>query len=176
MHLLLPTAVRQRLRAELRRAGKREIGGLLLGEHMRDEVFRVVEISVQRGGGSRACFIRHPHEHQAQLEEFFARTSANYTRFNYLGEWHSHPSFPPLPSRDDLETMQSIVSDPSVGVNFLVLLIPKLAGRHAIQLTATAFRKGAQPMEVTVETEGRLEPHVVGEGLLARWVRRLFRW
>ena|ERR1019366_1321347 len=120
MQLLLPHPIIQRLRRELRRAGSREIGGLLMGEHVRDETFRVLEISVQRSGGSQSCFIRDPRSHQAQLQKFFAHTGRDYSRFNYLGEWHSHPSFDPLPSATDVATMQSIVDDPEVGANFLV--------------------------------------------------------
>ena len=60
MQLLLPSRLIQRLQSELKRAGNREIGGLLMGEHVRDEVFRIVDISVQRSGGDRACFIRQP--------------------------------------------------------------------------------------------------------------------
>jgi [CysO sulfur-carrier protein]-S-L-cysteine hydrolase len=64
MQLLLPSRLIQRLQSELKRAGNREIGGLLMGEHVRDEVFRIVDISVQRSGGDRACFIRRPEDHK----------------------------------------------------------------------------------------------------------------
>jgi proteasome lid subunit RPN8/RPN11 len=73
-----------------------------MGEHVRDDIFRVVDISVQRSGGSQSCFIRNPTDHQAQLQDFFARTSEDYSRFNYLGEWHSHPSFTAAPSITDI--------------------------------------------------------------------------
>ena len=99
MQLLLPTQVTKRLRQELRRAKAREIGGLLMGEHVRDDVFRVVDISVQRSGGSQTHFVRDPSSHAAQLDAFFARTGNDFTRFNYLGEWHSHPTFEPAPVR-----------------------------------------------------------------------------
>jgi proteasome lid subunit RPN8/RPN11 len=98
MQLLLPPKIIKRLQRELRRAGKQEIGGLLMGEHVRDEIFRVVDISVQRAGGSEAYFIRDPASHKTQLEKFFADTGADYSRFNYLGEWHSHPTFEAVPS------------------------------------------------------------------------------
>src|SRR5690606_1513044 len=107
MRLLLTVPIALRLRRELRRAGRREIGGLLMGEHLYDDVFRIADITVQRSGGAKTCFVRQPHEHQAELNSFFERTGANYSRFNYLGEWHSHPSFDPLPSETDLQTMQS---------------------------------------------------------------------
>jgi integrative and conjugative element protein (TIGR02256 family) len=153
MQLLLPSQLIRRLERELRRAGSREIGGLLMGEHVRDALFRIVDISVQRSGGSHACFIRHPKDHEKQLKKFFARTGSDYTRFNYLGEWHSHPGFDPVPSATDVETMQSIVDDPNVGVNFLVLLVCRRATGGAIEATAVAFRAATEPLGVPVALE-----------------------
>jgi hypothetical protein len=84
MQLLVARPVIKRLERELRRAGRRESGGLLMGEHLRDELFRLVELSVQRGGGTDVCFIRRPQDHKAQLEKFFAQSGNDFTRFNYL--------------------------------------------------------------------------------------------
>jgi integrative and conjugative element protein (TIGR02256 family) len=153
MKLLLTPQVIKRLQRELRKAGRREIGGLLMGEHVGDELFRLVEISVQRSGGTDACFIRDPRDHTAELAKFFAQTGNDYARFNYLGEWHSHPSFEPIPSGTDITTMQSIVEDPEVGVNFLVLLVCRRSARGAIQATAVAFRSGTEPLAIPVALE-----------------------
>jgi integrative and conjugative element protein (TIGR02256 family) len=173
MQLLLTPLIVKRLHRELRRARKREIGGLLMGEHVRDEIFRVVDISVQRSGGSQACFIRNPKDHHAQLQEFFARTGENYSRFNYLGEWHSHPSFDALPSSTDIQTMQSIVADPAVGATFLTLLIVKLSRRKGIEATAIAFRMGASPIMVPVSADA--DSQAQSEGVAYRWLRKIFR-
>lgn len=153
MQLLLAPQVGKRLQRELRRAGRREIGGLLMGEHIADELFRVVEISVQKAGGTDACFIRRPDDHRAQLQKFFAATGNDYSRFNYLGEWHSHPSFEPLPSGTDLRAMQSLVEDSEVGVNFLVLVVCKRGAGGAIEATATAFRALSEPLAITIALE-----------------------
>ncbi len=163
MQLLVARPVIERLERELRRAGRKEIGGLLMGEHVRDELFRLVELSVQRSGGTNACFIRRPGDHKAQLEKFFAETGNDFTRFNYMGEWHSHPSFEPLPSDTDVRTMQSIAEDPDAGVNFLVLMVCRLAsGRgRVLELTATAFRAGAPPVAVPVSFEPEPEGQTV---------------
>lgn len=174
MQLLLPPPILQRLQRELRKAGRREIGGLLMGEHVQGEVFRVVDLTVQHSGGTAACFIRHPHEHQAELDAFFERTRADYKRFNYLGEWHSHPSFAPLPSHTDVDTMQSIVSDTSVGANFLILLIVKLASRRTMQMSATTFRPQLLPVEAPVVLEGSGETPGHPKMALLRWIGRLF--
>jgi integrative and conjugative element protein (TIGR02256 family) len=126
-----------------------------MGEHLGNERFRVVKVSVQRSGGNQACFIRNPHDHRAELEEFFEETGRDYARFNYLGEWHSHPSFESLPSGTDIQTMQSIVEDPEVGVHFLVLIVCRLGAerRRVIELTATAFRAGTSPLPVPISLE-----------------------
>jgi integrative and conjugative element protein (TIGR02256 family) len=158
MQVLLAPQVTKRLVRELRRSGSREIGGLLLAEHVGEKLFRVVEISVQRTGGTHAGFMRDPQRHRRQLESFFRRTGEDYTRFNYLGEWHSHPSFPADPSLTDVETMQSIVEDPTVGVNFLILLICKRAAAGAIEASATAFLARNQPVRIPLVLEGNTTP------------------
>jgi len=177
MHVLVPPPVAKRLERELVRAGRKEIGGLLMGEHVRGELFRLVDISVQRGGGTDACFVRQPDNHKAQLNGFFARTGRDYSRFNYIGEWHSHPGFEALPSGADLSTMQSIVEDPEVGVNFLVLLVCRMASHRGrmLELTATAFRPGALPIAVPVSAEPQSECNLDERirRFLGRWPRRI---
>jgi proteasome lid subunit RPN8/RPN11 len=145
-----------------------------MGEHLGDEVFRIAEISVQHSGGTSACFVRHPKEHAAYLKEFFERTGHDYTRFNYLGEWHSHPSFEALPSRVDAHTMQSLVCDRTVGVNFLVLLIVRLAQRRKIEVTATAFRAGAPAIFVPVKADKEPGGRLRFVETAARWMRGWF--
>lgn len=145
-----------------------------MGEHVQGDVFRLVDLTVQRSGGTAACFIRHPHEHQAELDAFFERTGADYKRFNYLGEWHSHPSFPPAPSKTDANTMQSIVTDPSVGANFLILLIVKCGSRKTMQMSATAFRPLVPPIEAHVTIEGSATPPTAPRLAVLRWFDRLF--
>jgi hypothetical protein len=77
----------------------------------------------------------------------------SHSRFNYLGEWHSHPSFSTIPSDKDIQTMQSIVEDPHVGANFLVLLVCKQTTRSAVEATAMAFRAANEPQEVPITFE-----------------------
>lgn len=150
----------------MRKAGPREIGGVLVGEHLEGDTFRIADLSVQHSGGSAAHFLRDLEQSQMFLSEFFSKTGNDYARFNYLGEWHSHPSFSPLPSSEDVATMLSIVRDPQVGVHFAVLMIATLRGQSNIELSATAFRSTAKPEPATVELESDLEPK-------PRWFQRL---
>jgi [CysO sulfur-carrier protein]-S-L-cysteine hydrolase len=172
MQLLLPKRLSQRLQSELKRAGNREIGGLLMGEHVRDGVFRIADVTIQRSGGDHACFIRQPEDHQKALKKFFARTGNDFTKFNYLGEWHSHPSFVPLPSTTDMSTMQSMVSDPSIGVNFLVLLITRRNAGGQLEASATLFTADSPPCPIALESEPPLPGDA--EGVMGRLIRRIF--
>lgn len=153
MKLILTRKSIETLRSELRRARRREIGGVLVGEHLEDESFRIAGLSVQRDGGSAAHFERDPLEAKRFLDEFFAETSYDYTRFNYFGEWHSHPSFAPLPSSTDRKTMYSIVNDPIVDTPFALLLICRLHSWWGLQLSAEAFRSDLPPDPVDLLTE-----------------------
>jgi integrative and conjugative element protein (TIGR02256 family) len=142
MKLLLPHKQWSRLCDELKAADRKEIGGLLMGEHVGKDAFKVVDLSVQRSGGTGSCFVRDPKDHQADLAAFYDKTDFDFTRFNYLGEWHSHPSFPARPSSQDLASMTELVNDDAVGVNFLVLLVVKLGWWNPLSATATVFLRG----------------------------------
>ncbi|CAG9180614.1 Mov34/MPN/PAD-1 family protein [Cupriavidus pinatubonensis] len=143
-----------RFKRELSRAGSREVGGVLAAELISDGVFTIADFSVQRTGGSVASFVREPSMHKRFLRRFFQRTGYEYERFNYIGEWHSHPLFPAVPSPTDLRQMQSIADDPEQVATFVVLLIVRLRPAGKIEATAHAFRRGRLPVTVTLEMEG----------------------
>lgn len=167
MRLLLPSALAERLGNELRTAGHREIGGVLVGEHVEGETFRLVDLSVQRDGGSESHFVRDVAQSRAFLDGFFERVNRDYARFNYIGEWHSHPLFAPVPSGQDRVTMHDIVQDPAVGVNFAVLMIVKLTRKSALTMSVTAFRAGGPSSQVDFDVEGE---GIVKRSWLARFI------
>lgn len=140
MQLILPLEICQQLEAALREAGRREIGGILMAEHVGENSFRVRSLTIQRRGGSIATFLRAVEAFLGPLRNFFRQTDHNYTRFNYVGEWHSHPSFVPAPSETDHRAMWSIIDDPQVGAFFVVLLIVKLDENGELIGTVTVYQ------------------------------------
>ena len=142
-----PTSEVDRIKPLLKRAGKREIGGVLMAEQISEGHFRVVDFSVDETTGSAAHFVRSPEHHRLALSAFFDRTGSDYTRFNYLGEWHSHPSYPVVPSHQDIASMQELVEGER-GIHFAILMIVKRACFWRFECSALLFQKGLSPQGV----------------------------
>jgi [CysO sulfur-carrier protein]-S-L-cysteine hydrolase len=142
LKIVLPRVVIDLWRSELRKAGPREIGGVLMGEAVAQDTFRVIEASVQRDGGTATSFVRDPWHHGEAIRSFLRETGYDYTRFNYLGEWHSHPSFSTNPSLADLSAMQELLADGRIGATFACLLIVRLRFFRRLEIGAFVFTAG----------------------------------
>lgn len=139
MKILVPIHIQERLVVALKKAGDREIGGIIMGEHVASDEFHVADITIQTRHGTVSSFIRFVSGAVAALKRFFEKTNRDYTRFNYLGEWHSHPSFLCFPSGKDIDSMIEIIKDKEVNANFAVLIILKLNTHDSLEGSATVF-------------------------------------
>jgi [CysO sulfur-carrier protein]-S-L-cysteine hydrolase len=111
----------------------------------------VVDFSLDPLSGSDTAFRRDPQTHRQTLDEFLQRTGRDFERFNYLGEWHSHPFFSVHPSNDDIRTMTEMVEDQSSTITFAVLLIVRLRWRLCFDYSLTVFARGQalQPRQIS---------------------------
>ncbi|MFT6091860.1 MAG: integrative and conjugative element protein (TIGR02256 family) [Sulfitobacter sp.] len=137
------------MRRHLLKAGSREIGGMLMGEEVGDQQFRILDFSADTNSGTKASFVRNADHHDEALSAFFETTGAEYGRFNYLGEWHSHPSFNVAPSMQDIRAMQNLV-DGSGGVDFAVLFICRLRWFWRFESSAHLFVRNHAPSTAEV--------------------------
>lgn len=135
LKLLIPPNLTAQLEEALSKAGNFECGGIMLGEHVGPNAFQLREVTVQ-GTGSISRFIRRVGAAARGLKAFLIKHNNEFERFNYLGEWHSHPLYAAEPSAVDHSSMRDIVMDPKVGANFVALLIIKLNQQR--QLTGSA--------------------------------------
>ena len=149
MQLQLPIDVLRRMRRHLLKSGSREIGGILMGEEIGDQEVQIVDFSVDTSSGTPSQFVRDADQHDEALSAFFERTGGEYGRFNYLGEWHSHPSFSVHPSLQDMHAMQDLV-DGYGGVDFAVLFISRLRWYWRFECSAHLFVRGHSPSVVSV--------------------------
>lgn len=140
----------RRFRVALRKAGRREIGGMLMAEQLAPSHFRIIDFSLDSFSGSHIAFRRDPEVHLQKLSEFFEQTGQDFARYNYLGEWHSHPSFAVLPSGEDMRTMTTIVEDRGADITFAALLILKLRYRFWLEHSLTIFQRGCMPVGATL--------------------------
>lgn len=149
MRVEIGSSIRWKLRSSLRRSGRREIGGVIMGEQLSPGHFRIVDLTVDNETGGRAHFVRSPELHSQALHDFFERTGNEYDRFNYLGEWHSHPRFPVNPSIQDAGSMFELVHGERQ-IDFAVLLIVRLDWWWKLSASCTLFQRGrdAAPAEI----------------------------
>ncbi|WP_022951182.1 Mov34/MPN/PAD-1 family protein [Leucothrix mucor] len=140
-------------RTVLLNAKEREIGGVLFGEHVNEDQFRIIEFTQQKRYGDAISFQRHAGEARESLKRLSTNYGNDYTRFNYLGEWHSHPNASAAPSKIDRETMKNLVSDPTTGANFLVLIILRINENCDIELTGTSFLASNHVLECELYIE-----------------------
>jgi len=145
---------------DLAHAGSREIGGVLFGEQLAEGHFRIAEVTRQSADlGTSSSFCRMGAEARQDILSFHRQYGGTPERFNYLGEWHSHPHAPPLPSVRDDATMVQLVEDQAGAVNFLILVIVRISQAGNFEIGACAYLASGQrlPCEVELdsETEGR---------------------
>ena len=141
----------------LRKADRKETGGVLFGEHVGDNDFRLVEITQQKHKGDEVSFRRKPREAKRSLKKLSEAYDNDHTRFNYFGEWHSHPNAPAIPSRRDCVTMQGMLEDKKSDANFLVLIIVRINALGTLELSATTFLAFGHIFECNVHIEHESE-------------------
>lgn len=122
-----------------------------MGEQIAPDQFQIVDFSVDDKTGTAVHFVRSLEHHAKALESFFQKTGSEFKRFNYLGEWHSHPSFPVGPSQEDIRSMQSLVDDER-DINFSALMIVRLRYFFCVEVAAYMFVRHAPLGKVALIT------------------------
>ena len=127
LRITVPPDIQAMLLVALKRAGTRECGGVLMGEHVGLNHFALRALEVQKPGAI-ASFMRRVAGATRAIKEFCLSNRNDFRRFNYLGEWHTHPLFSVQPSSRDHATMRELATDAQVVADFVVLLIFRLNG------------------------------------------------
>lgn len=138
MKILLPVSIAKMMKRSMLFAGRREVGGILMAEDIGNQSFRIVNISIDEKSGTINSFSRSSDEHDKTLVRFHEANIGKHQRYNYLGEWHTHPRFSIQPSHKDIKAMANLV-DGEGGVDFAVLLIAKLKWFRKLECSANLF-------------------------------------
>lgn len=131
------------MRVCLKKGGIREIGGWLVAEQLAPGEFELVGFTVDLNVGTHNRFTNLPMTHDEQFDKVLNESTDRTGRVDYLGEWHSHPTFPPVPSDIDVAAMTKMVEDGEP--SFAVLLILRLLGAEILEASITTFQRGLSP-------------------------------
>ncbi|MHA3980577.1 Mov34/MPN/PAD-1 family protein [Halovulum sp. GXIMD14794] len=151
LSLTIPPAQWNAMRGCLKTGGLREIGGWLVAEQLAPGKFELVGFTVDLDVGTHNRFASLPAKHGAQLDGILAANAERRGRVDYLGEWHSHPAFPPVPSDIDVAAMTKMVEEG--GPSFATLLIVRLLDAAVLEATLTTFQFGLPPEQGRLITE-----------------------
>lgn len=149
MKVEITIAVRDRILTYLKKAKSLEVGGVLMAEQLNPGEFRIVDFSLDPASGGTAHFVRSPQHLSIALDTFFEKTGHDYSRYNYLGEWHSHPNHQPIPSSVDIDSMFQLLMEER-NIPFAILLIVKKGFFKKFQCSATYFQLGQRPKSISV--------------------------
>lgn len=127
MSLACTPEVVEKLCAYATRHYPNEFGGLLVGRY--EENGRIVHVQdiiiPTRFLSTFTSFFRRNDGVRKKLTAFHAQTPS----LVYVGEWHTHPNCPAVPSGTDLRSMGEIVQSPAVIIANPLLLIIKVTGK-----------------------------------------------
>ncbi len=98
-----------------------EYGGLLIGRYSDNDRIVMVDsyILPSKYKSSKVTFDRGTAGLREKLTKFYNATPG----LIYIGEWHTHPDNPAIPSSTDLKAMRKIASHNEVYINNPLLLI-----------------------------------------------------
>lgn len=154
MRLRIPKLIIERWADDLRKSGRREIGGVLFGEQIAEGDFRIIEATRQRfWGGTAMTFKRRGSGARKDILALHEKFGGDSERFNYLGEWHSHPNAPAMPSLQDEITMCNLLAEQGAAVNFLVLIIVKLDEAELFHIGAITYLASGHKLNCEIKIE-----------------------
>lgn len=140
----------------LTRAGLHEIGGVLFGEQICEGTFRIVTATCQRSWPrSHNAFRRRGAQARRDVLSLHRRYGEQPERFNYLGEWHSHPNAAAIPSLRDEMTMFDLLADQRGAVNFLVLMIVRISQAGLLEIGARSYLASGHVLPCAIALEDR---------------------
>lgn len=100
-----------------------ETGGTLVGVYEDgNRIARIERVIAanQSATRQRYKFVRPSDYEDRQLGKIYQQSKG---RLLYLGEWHSHPGGPAMPSGTDIATMVSLARDTKVAANTPILIV-----------------------------------------------------
>ncbi|MCW5829567.1 MAG: ThiF family adenylyltransferase [Deltaproteobacteria bacterium] len=146
-----PKDVQARMIDLARQHEPNETGGMLIGYRKGQDVF-VLEAS---DAGPKATSMPSRFERDGGYSETYLMDAVrrNGNGIDYVGDWHSHPGYPAVPSPRDAVSMHDIAADPGYRTDYPIMAIVGLpdSGKSGDpEFTCYCFPKGSSSYSVGV--------------------------
>lgn len=117
----------------------KEFGGIFVG--FKSNIYNSVVIEgiiiPDKFENGRSFFERHPASLNKRLEIIFERHKG---RIDYVGEFHSHPASPALPSSTDIKAMKEISANQEIKTNEPILMISETISNGITQMNFFIYK------------------------------------
>lgn len=131
MKIVIKKEVTSKIYETVQLAGINEIKGSCYAFHKDNDLFEIEEtyISQQKGTFSFSNLIINC-KYNLFEKRYYKKHRNNFKEHNYIGDWHSHPSFKLKPSNYDIEEVNSELINSNA--NFLIQIIVKIVNNELI--------------------------------------------
>lgn len=128
LRVLLPTEVFDQIKVKIAKHYPLECGGIFVGCITEDGAACIEQMMMpKKFNSNRIWFLRVADFLNKCLLQIFKNNNGEVI---YLGEWHSHPNAPPIPSKIDFQSMLRISVNSNIRIETPILLIVGYNGRE----------------------------------------------
>lgn len=125
MKIIVQKTVINRMINALKRAGLNETKGACFASKTSDDCYSIEDVFLSKEKGTTVFSnLKINYSYKCFEKRYFKKHKYDYVNHNYIGDWHSHPSFDCLPSNyDKKEAFEELYNS---NARFLIQLIVKL--------------------------------------------------
>jgi len=125
MKIFVPQKITNAIQETIRKTQPKEIKGAFYAKQNNDESFSIDGLFVSEYIGTNFfCKLLIDKRYRDFEKRYFKERNYEYKKYNYIGDWHSHPEFACIPSLYDINEANDDLKKSNA--NFVVQFIFKL--------------------------------------------------
>lgn len=150
MKIIVKKEVADKIKKAVKKAGKKEIKGACFAEKIDDNIFEIEDVYISKIGSFSFSNLVVSFKYRMFENKYFKKHSNDYEKHNYIGDWHSHPSFELVPSSYDKKEVIDELSKSNA--HFLIQIIVKISNEN-LQMKCYHYNLNtiATPCEIIIE-------------------------
>lgn len=131
MKIIVPKEISNKLIEVIVQHNPYEIKGSFYAEQIKENFFIIDDVYVSEISGNRFFSNLIVNARYKKFErDYYSKKNFIYTKYNYIGDWHSHPSYECIPSDYDRKEIRKEFRNSNA--NFLVQFIFKVIDEKLI--------------------------------------------